>query len=104
MMICHRPEVTQAPLRRQEGEVSMVNHGPNCLEGPVSRMSPWWAAASTGGSRHDDAQKDPRNSEDRPIRGELVDRVRREIAAGTYDTPEKWQAALDRLFDCVGQG
>ena len=103
-MICHRPEVTQAPLRRQEGEVSMVNHGPNCLAGPVSRMSPWWAAASTGGSRHDDAQKDPRNSEDRPIRSELVERVRREIAAGTYDTPEKWQAALNRLLDCVEQG
>jgi hypothetical protein len=80
----------------------MVNHGPNYLEGPVSRMSPWWA--STCGSRHDDAHKDPRNSEDRPIRGELVDRVRREIAAGTYETPEKWQAALDRLFDCVEQG
>jgi hypothetical protein len=28
----------------------------------------------------------------------LVARVRREIAAGTYDTPEKWDAALDRLL------
>jgi hypothetical protein len=30
-------------------------------------------------------------------RAELIARVRREIAAGTYDTEEKWQAALDRL-------
>jgi hypothetical protein len=31
------------------------------------------------------------------IRHDLVARVRREIQAGTYDTPEKLQAALDRL-------
>jgi hypothetical protein len=37
-------------------------------------------------------------SKDAPIRKELVERVRREIAEGTYDTPEKWDAALDRLF------
>ena len=33
------------------------------------------------------------------FRTELVERVRREIAAGTYDTPERWQAALDRLAE-----
>jgi hypothetical protein len=31
------------------------------------------------------------------VRQDLVDRVRAEIAAGTYDTEEKWEAALDRL-------
>ena len=31
------------------------------------------------------------------IRRDLVERVRREIAGGTYETPEKWQAALDGL-------
>jgi hypothetical protein len=35
----------------------------------------------------------------RPIRKDLVDRVRKEIAAGTYDTQEKWEAALDCLLD-----
>jgi hypothetical protein len=35
---------------------------------------------------------------DPPIRTELVDRIRREIQAGTYDTPEKWEAALDRML------
>jgi hypothetical protein len=28
----------------------------------------------------------------------LVQRIRREIAAGNYDTPEKWEAALDQLW------
>jgi hypothetical protein len=31
-------------------------------------------------------------------RAELIERIRREIAAGTYDSPEKWEAALDRLL------
>jgi hypothetical protein len=34
-----------------------------------------------------------------PFRPDLVERVRRDIAAGTYDTDEKWEAALDHLFD-----
>ncbi len=32
------------------------------------------------------------------IRHELVARVRREIAAGTYDTPEKFDIAMERLL------
>ena len=31
------------------------------------------------------------------FRHDLVARVRRQIADGVYETPEKWQAALDRL-------
>jgi len=31
------------------------------------------------------------------VRLDLVTRVRQEIEAGTYDTPEKFEAALDRL-------
>jgi hypothetical protein len=33
------------------------------------------------------------------MRLDLIERVRREIAAGVYDTPEKWEKALDRLLD-----
>lgn len=36
---------------------------------------------------------------DTDVRQDLVARVRQEIQAGTYDTPEKLQAALDRLAD-----
>jgi hypothetical protein len=66
----------------------MYTHGPNCLPGPVSRTSSWWTAAKL----------------DNPlIRQELVERVRREIASGTYDTPEKWEAALWRLCQRLEQ-
>jgi hypothetical protein len=34
---------------------------------------------------------------DTEVRHDLVNRVRQEIQAGTYDTPEKLEAALDRL-------
>lgn len=36
------------------------------------------------------------------IRHELVERVRREIAAGTYDTEEKWLAAVNALLRRIG--
>jgi hypothetical protein len=39
-----------------------------------------------------------RPPEDSPIRHDLVQRVQAEILAGTYDTPEKFAAALERLF------
>jgi hypothetical protein len=60
----------------------MFTHTSSQLQGPITRERPWWTTA-----------------EDIPIRTELVERVRREIAAGTYDTPEKWELALDRLLD-----
>jgi hypothetical protein len=43
----------------------------------------------------------PEATED--FRPDLVERVRHEIAAGIYDTPDKWEEALDRLFDRVEQ-
>lgn len=36
------------------------------------------------------------------VRTELVDRVRAEIAAGTYDTPERFEQALDGLIEDLG--
>ena len=33
------------------------------------------------------------------IRHEKVEEVRRQIAAGSYETPEKLELALDRLLD-----
>jgi hypothetical protein len=41
----------------------------------------------------------PPSLEDDNIRRALVERVRAEIAAGTYDTPERFEAALERLLD-----
>jgi hypothetical protein len=88
----------------------MFTHGPSCLEGPVSRERGWWTPASDADVR---AGTDPgisptpsmnekTNPAPRPeadIRVDLVERVRREIATGTYDTPEKWAIALQRLLE-----
>jgi hypothetical protein len=62
----------------------MYRHGATCLTGPVSAARDWWFAtpAETEGC----------------IRHELVARVRREIAAGTYETADKLETALARLF------
>jgi hypothetical protein len=37
------------------------------------------------------------SGEESALRWELIARVRQEIAEGVYDTPDKWEAALDRL-------
>jgi negative regulator of flagellin synthesis FlgM len=36
------------------------------------------------------------------VRQDLVDRIRAEIAAGTYESPAKLGMALDRLLDEIG--
>ncbi len=36
------------------------------------------------------------------IRQDLVNRIRSQIAAGTYETPDKLGVAMDRLLDEIG--
>lgn len=36
------------------------------------------------------------------VRTDLVNLIRNQIAAGTYDTPEKMNAAMERLLDQMG--
>lgn len=43
----------------------------------------------------------PRMKSD-PIRQDLVDHVKAQIAAGTYDTPERFDAAFDRMLQRFG--
>jgi hypothetical protein len=45
---------------------------------------------------YDPGQHEPR------IRWELVQRIRKEIAAGTYETPEKLEKALERMLEDRG--
>jgi Anti-sigma-28 factor, FlgM len=67
----------------------MKLHGPSCLPGPVVHRL-------TRGTPMIDNEK-PVPLDDPDVRTELVARVRREIAEGTYDTDEKLEAALERL-------
>jgi hypothetical protein len=67
----------------------MYQHGPMCLRGPVSRRRRNWKAVPMKG----------RIPAEPALRHELIARVRAEIAAGTYETPEKWQHALERLAE-----
>ena len=68
----------------------MHRHGSCGLKGPVTQDRPWWARPSRKGRK-------PVPTTDPDIRADLVARVRRQIAEGTYDTPERWEAALTRL-------
>lgn len=73
-------------------------HPSNVLEGPVSGRRPWWPRAPRPAAPAADSAPPPRPT-DSGVRTELVERIRRAIEAGTYETPEKWQIALDRLLD-----
>lgn len=83
----------------------MFSHGPSCLNGPVSRERPWWLPdeldsllPGAGAAPTIEGPGERRKGRDM-IRTDLVERIRREIAEGVYETPEKWEAALDRLFE-----
>lgn len=41
----------------------------------------------------------PVEEETEEFRHDLVARIRRQIADGVYDTPDKWHAALERLAE-----
>lgn len=43
------------------------------------------------------AQHLARLNQDPPVRQDLIDRVRAEIEAGLYDTPERLEGALDNI-------
>ena len=66
----------------------MKLHGPCTLAGPVTQDAPWWL------SPRRTARQGPASA---GVRSELVARVRRQIAEGTYDTPARWEAALDKF-------
>lgn len=82
----------------------MHSHSPTVLQGPVSRKRSWWSdwspSRNTSHSTWEAWNMSDHSEKPSPepeVRTELVRRIRREIAAGTYDTPEKWEEALERL-------
>jgi hypothetical protein len=72
----------------------MIQHGPTCLDGPVTKARNWWGATTRL-----DAVEATEVEVAEDFRPDLVRRVRAEIAAGTYETPEKLELALGRLLD-----
>jgi hypothetical protein len=80
----------------------MYHYASTCLDGPVSRSrGRGQDGPAEEALRADfDGGRDLRPAED-GIRHGLVARVRREIAAGMYDTPEKLEIALERMLDQI---
>jgi negative regulator of flagellin synthesis FlgM len=82
-------------------------HGAHALQGPYAARSSAAraASASTGVSDTLDisaaAEAAMHASEGTEIRSDLVARVKSEIAAGTYDSADKFDAALERLLDDI---
>jgi hypothetical protein len=71
----------------------MQTHMRKKLKGPVSGTRPWWRTDGLPDTPVTSNPKEPM------FRAALVEQIRKEIANGSYDTPEKWDAALDRLLD-----
>jgi anti-sigma28 factor (negative regulator of flagellin synthesis) len=71
----------------------MRTHSPTSPSGPLSAARDWWRTAA-----------EPSAETSEPLfRADLVAEIRSQIAAGTYDTPEKWEIALDRLLDRLSE-
>ncbi len=85
----------------------MLTHAFSCLQGPITRSRCWWHAGDLEDPTvpyHPETPRmeNPNENEsptEVPFRSELVERIRREIAAGTYENPRKWEIALERLLD-----
>ena len=77
----------------------MIRQGSTCRMGFVQRSQVWESKDGSNSVRARVAisGSDPATLEG-GIRLDLVARVRKEIAEGTYDTPEKLEAALERLI------
>ncbi|MFL5241442.1 MAG: hypothetical protein ACJ8FY_04985 [Gemmataceae bacterium] len=79
----------------------MYCHVPEGMDGPVSASRGGWMHSYSRKQPSDNPTANGRVPSQEPIRTELVERVRKEIASGTYDTPEKMDTALERLFRIV---
>jgi negative regulator of flagellin synthesis FlgM len=89
-------------------------HGPSQIHGPHAINAPHFANRAQGSQPPaanpavDRVEISPaaeaavKASEAGGVRHELVNVIRSQIAAGTYDTPEKMDIAMERLLDQMG--
>ncbi|RIK83856.1 MAG: flagellar biosynthesis protein FlgM [Planctomycetota bacterium] len=89
----------------------MQIYGPSHLHGPQSLQGPHWnrTAAPAPTNRPADqvnisaaAEAALQASETETFRPDLVARIRSQIAAGAYETPDKIAVAVERLLDEIG--
>lgn len=83
-------------MRLDSGIASRVRR-PRRTEHSRTIQLPWYAALKV----HPMIMPRKRKFPDPAVRAGLVARVRREIASGTYDTPEKLEVALGRMFEAL---
>jgi len=77
----------------------MIRQGSTCLKGSVQGSQAWEQKDGSQSARSRQAiGGQDTAAHNGSIRVDLVARVRKEIADGTYDTPEKLEAALERLI------
>jgi negative regulator of flagellin synthesis FlgM len=83
-------------------------HGPQALAGPHSIRTPQRPAAPTTPAAGDQldisesAQLISQAHDVPDVREDLIGRVRAEIANGSYETPQRLDAAVERLLDEIG--
>jgi negative regulator of flagellin synthesis FlgM len=88
----------------------MQIHGTNRIHGPQGINAPNFTQRTNGTQQSPAAGAVDRvdispaaqaasAAEASPIRHALVNSIRRQIADGSYDTPEKMEMALDRMLD-----
>ena len=65
----------------------------------VEKLSLSKSSRTRGGSAQKPATKTGKSDKVRPVRRKLVDRVRAEIAAGTFETPDRIEATIDCILD-----
>jgi len=79
--------------------MTMIRQGSTCRKGLVQGSQAWESKDASRSARSRVAIGGSDSAApDGGIRVDLVARVRKEIADGTYDTPEKLEAALERLI------
>ena len=77
----------------------MQQHPADCLRGPVRRSRGPWTGPPEPFPEAGQVEKGVPQPGDPDIRWDLVERIRKEIAEGTYDTEEKLEKALERLWE-----
>lgn len=80
----------------------MQMHNSTCLDGPVSKARAWWKQfnlSAKGENPLPEKLPEHAQDDDPAFRADLVARIRRQIADGTYGTEEQWNIAFDRMLD-----